>query len=144
MNTSAAEVVAELRHAARHNHVAAAHEDQVVQHRAVFVPALHRVAPGLDDASLLVAEVVVLHSVEVAVLRAVPEDDDHPIVGCVARVVNIAAQSLASPAAAPEILAGVARPHEAAVHEQGVPVCDDAVTGGAVQELPTHHPHDPL
>ena len=137
MNTSAAEVVAELRHAARHNHVAAAHEDQVVQHRAVFVPALHRVAPGLDDASLLVAEVVVLHSVEVAVLRAVPEDDDHPIVGCVARVVDIAAQSLASPAAAPEILAVL-------VHEQGVPVCDDAVTGGAVQELPTHQPHDPL
>ena len=93
MNTSAAEVVAELRHAARHNHVAVAHEDQVVQHRAVFVPALHRVAPGLDDASLLVAEVVVLHGVEVVVLRAVPEDDDHPIVGGVARVVDITAQS---------------------------------------------------
>ena len=53
----------------------------IVQHRAVAAAALHRVAPGhgLDDAPLLVAEVVLLHCVEVAVLQTVPDDDDHPV-----------------------------------------------------------------
>ena len=63
----------------------------IVQHRAVAVAALHRVAPGLDDAPLLVAEVVLLYGVEVAVLQTVPEDDDRPVLhhgGGVARAVT--------------------------------------------------------
>ena len=131
------ETVGELGHTAGHADVAAVHEDQVgqlVQHRAVAVAALHWVALGLYDGPLPVAEVILLHSVEVAELRAVAEDDDHSVLddgGGVASAVDLPAQraqalpslgrllvpGLGLQVEAPELLADVAGPHDPAVHE---------------------------
>ena len=59
------------------------------------VAPLDGVAPGLDDAPLLVPKVILLHGVQVPELGAVAEDDDHPVLnhsGRVSRAVNLAAE----------------------------------------------------
>ena len=94
--------VGQLSHAAGQTAVATVHEDQVgslVQHGTVPVTALHGVAAGLNDGPLLVAEVILLHGVQVAQAGAVPEYDDHPVLhhrGSVARAVDLSTQLTAS------------------------------------------------